>query len=209
MSRTYSSWITENVYIFINFSHLPLPYFLALVLLSVSISMIIFYVSISEGMKYWSFCVWFILLSIMSSKFINVTTNGKILRLNKISFSMSILNSICVLSMSQPLLLHQSQGYPHSSSPSLMDLSLGQISVYRLLTKTFLICPSSLCHENFTESLEKETATHSSIHAWEIPWTKEPGGLQSMGSQRVGHDWATSVCSVCAQYNEQFSFIKY
>jgi len=36
--------------------------------------------------------------------------------------------------------------------------------------------------------LEKEMATHSSIHAWKIPWTKELGGLQSMGSQRVGHD---------------------
>ena len=36
--------------------------------------------------------------------------------------------------------------------------------------------------------LEKETATHSSIHAWEIPWTEEPGGLQSMGLQIVGHN---------------------
>ena len=36
--------------------------------------------------------------------------------------------------------------------------------------------------------LEKEMATHSSILAWRIPWTKEPGELQSMGSQRVGHD---------------------
>ena len=36
--------------------------------------------------------------------------------------------------------------------------------------------------------LEKEMATHSSILAWGIPWTEEPGGLQSMGSQRVGHD---------------------
>ena len=37
--------------------------------------------------------------------------------------------------------------------------------------------------------LEKEMATHSSILAWEIPWMEEPGGLQSMGSQRVGgHD---------------------
>ena len=35
---------------------------------------------------------------------------------------------------------------------------------------------------------EKEMAIHSSILAWEIPWTEEPGGLQSMGSQRVGHD---------------------
>ena len=36
--------------------------------------------------------------------------------------------------------------------------------------------------------LEKEMATHSSILAWKIPWTEKPGGLQSMGSQRVGHD---------------------
>ena len=36
--------------------------------------------------------------------------------------------------------------------------------------------------------LEKEMATHSSILAWKIPWTGEPGGLQSMGSQRVRHD---------------------
>ena len=39
--------------------------------------------------------------------------------------------------------------------------------------------------------LEKEMATHSSIVAWKIPWTEEPGRLQSMGSQRVGHDWVT------------------
>ena len=36
--------------------------------------------------------------------------------------------------------------------------------------------------------LEKEMATHSSTLAWKIPWTEEPGGLQSMGSQRVRHD---------------------
>ena len=36
--------------------------------------------------------------------------------------------------------------------------------------------------------LEKEMATHSSILAWRIPWTEEPGGLQSMGLQRVGHN---------------------
>ena len=39
--------------------------------------------------------------------------------------------------------------------------------------------------------LEKETKTQSSILAWRIPWTEEPGGLQSMKSQRVGHDLAT------------------
>ena len=43
------------------------------------------------------------------------------------------------------------------------------------------------------DPLEKEMATHSNILAWRIPWTEEPGGLQSMGSQRVTHDWATSL----------------
>ena len=41
--------------------------------------------------------------------------------------------------------------------------------------------------------LEKEMATHSSILAWRIPWMEELDGLQSTGSQRVGHDWATSL----------------
>ena len=40
---------------------------------------------------------------------------------------------------------------------------------------------------------EKAMAPHSSTLAWKIPWTKGPGGLQSMGSRRVGHDWATSL----------------
>ena len=44
----------------------------------------------------------------------------------------------------------------------------------------------SLCWE---DPLEKEMAAHSSILAWKIPWTEEPGRLQSMGSQRVGQDW--------------------
>ena len=38
------------------------------------------------------------------------------------------------------------------------------------------------------DPLEKGMATHSSILAWRIPWTEEPGGLQSTGSQKVGHD---------------------
>ena len=49
-------------------------------------------------------------------------------------------------------------------------------------------------HETWLQSLggedplEKGMATHSSILAWKIPWTEEPGGLRSMGLQRVGHD---------------------
>ena len=48
----------------------------------------------------------------------------------------------------------------------------------------------SLGQEN---PLEKEMATHSSILAWRIPWTEEPGRLQAVGWQRLGHDWATNT----------------
>ena len=43
------------------------------------------------------------------------------------------------------------------------------------------------------DSLKKGMATHSSILAWRIPWREEPGGLQSMGLQRVGHDRVTNT----------------
>ena len=43
------------------------------------------------------------------------------------------------------------------------------------------------------DPLEKEMAIHSRTIAWKIPWTEEPGRLQAMGLQRVGHDWTTSL----------------
>ena len=43
------------------------------------------------------------------------------------------------------------------------------------------------------DPLEKEMATHSSILVWKIPWTEEPGRLQSMGSQRVRHNWVNNT----------------
>ena len=47
-------------------------------------------------------------------------------------------------------------------------------------------------------ALEKEMATHSSILAWRIPGTGEPGGLLSMGSHRVGHDWSNLAAAAAA-----------
>ena len=44
------------------------------------------------------------------------------------------------------------------------------------------------------DALEKEMATHSSVLAWKIPWTEKPSRLQSMGSQRVGHDRSDLAC---------------
>ena len=58
------------------------------------------------------------------------------------------------------------------------------------------------------DPLEKEMAIHSSIIAWKIPWTEEPGRLQSMGLQRVGHDWAASLplspCRLCSASQRQW-----
>ena len=55
--------------------------------------------------------------------------------------------------------------------------------------------------QGWEDPLEKEMAIHSSILAWKIPWMKEPGRLQSMWWQRVGHDWATSLFYLLATVN--------
>ena len=47
------------------------------------------------------------------------------------------------------------------------------------------------------DPLKEEMATHSSIPAWRIPWTEEPGGLQSVGSQGIGHNWAHTYVCIC------------
>ena len=54
----------------------------------------------------------------------------------------------------------------------------------------------SVISKRLAEMAEKAMAPHSSTLAWKIPWTEEPGGLQSMGLRRVGHDWATSLSLV-------------
>ena len=57
------------------------------------------------------------------------------------------------------------------------------------------------------DSLEKKMATHSSILAWKIPWTEEPGGLQYMGLQRVRHDWARGTHVYMNIFRCMFSYI--
>ena len=51
------------------------------------------------------------------------------------------------------------------------------------------------------DPLEKSMAIHSSILAWRIPWTEEPGGIQSMGSQRVGHNWSELSAPTLVQWS--------
>ena len=62
-------------------------------------------------------------------------------------------------------------------------------SLVAQLIKNFLAVQETQVQSlGWEDPVEKEMATHSSILAWKISWTEEPGGLQSMGSQRVGHD---------------------
>ena len=61
------------------------------------------------------------------------------------------------------------------------------VTVRHMFNFTPYLATTQYCH------LEKAMAPHSSTPAWKTPWTEEPGGLQSMGSLRVRHDWVTSL----------------
>ena len=79
--------------------------------------------------------------------------------------------------MTRPVLIHiYNSGFSRAQSEK--DLPAVQETCVRFL--------------GWEDPLEKEMATRSSTLAWKIPWMKEPGRLQPMGSKRVGHDWATS-----------------
>ena len=85
--------------------------------------------------------------------------------------------------------------------------SFSSLSAIRVVSSAYLrllifllailipVCASSspAFHMMYTAYKEKAMAPLSSTLAWKIPWMEEPGGLQSMGSHRVGHDWATSL----------------
>ena len=61
----------------------------------------------------------------------------------------------------------------------------------------------------YFHALEEEMATHSSVLAWRIPGTEEPGGLPSMGSHRVGHDWSDLAAAAAAAAGYYHDFICY
>ena len=85
--------------------------------------------------------------------------------------------------LSEPLLAsHHSSLWKDLASP-----------VAQIVKKLFAMKKTQDWSLGCEDPLEEEMATHSSILAWRPPWTEEPGGLKSMGSQRVGHDWATNT----------------
>ena len=72
--------------------------------------------------------------------------------------------------------------------PYFMACSLGASLVAQRVKHLPAMQETWVLSLGWEDPLEKEMATHSSILAWRIPWTEEPGGLQSTGLQRVGHD---------------------
>ena len=92
---------------------------------------------------------------------------------------------------------------PAPSSTGLQWLSTSPVSLslarYRASLVAQMVKHLPTLHETWVQSLggedplEKEMAIHSSALAWKSPWTEEPGRLQPMGLQRVGHDWVTSL----------------
>ena len=102
-----------------------------------------------------------------------------------ISFRMDWLDLLAVQGTLKSLLWH------HSSKASIFWHSVAQ------MVESHLQCRRSSFNPWVRKiPLEEEMETHSSILAWKIPWTEEPGGLQSMGSQRVGNDWMTNTHSL-------------
>ena len=78
--------------------------------------------------------------------------------------------------------------FRYTGSNVLLDTCLANIFPCLWLDFSFYFFNGSACSFR-----EKAMATHSSTLAWKIPWAEEPGRLQSLGLQRVGHDWATSL----------------
>ena len=98
-----------------------------------------------------------------------------------------------------------SQRVGHNWATSLSNLTIGWIQGYRIGNTERLLWrfehtgtnPLQMPKDNFIWLfyclVEKAMAPHSRTLAWKIPWTEEPGRLQSMGSLRVGHNWVTSL----------------
>ena len=93
-----------------------------------------------------------------------------------------------------------------------IDLCLSRVSIHTCICISLvaqvvknlpIVRETQVWSLGWEDPLEKEMATHSSILAWEIPRTEEPGGLQSMRSQRVGHDWVNKDNNISTEGERQ------
>jgi len=97
------------------------------------------------------------------------------------------------------LLLHRKLGLCFSFSPSGLEPNVESRTIFVLdawkvaSVTHFVVSVAGMTDDSCWEIMEKAMATHSSTLAWKIPWTEEPGGLQSMGLLGIRHDWVTSL----------------
>ena len=123
--------------------------------------------------KYWSFSF-------------NISPSNEYTGL--ISFRMDWLDLLAVQGTLKSLLQHHSSKTSSLQHSAFFTVQLSQ--PYMTTGKTIVLTKWTFVGKVMFLLL---MATHSSILAWKISWTEEPGGLQSMGSQSVGHDWATTL----------------
>ena len=97
------------------------------------------------------------------------------------------------MALSPPLLsrchnLRQFEWEPEEQESAIANVRIRPSLVAQMVKNLPAVQETRVRSLGWEDPLEMEMATHSSILAWKISWTEEPGGLQSMGSQRVGHD---------------------
>ena len=115
---------------------------------------------------------------------------------HQLSYKIHFLLHITVWSRNGSLLLHRISDDPSKWRTSLVAQTEKCLPT---MWETQVWCLG------WEDPLEKEMATHSSTLPWKIPWTEKPGSLQSMGLQRVTHDWATKL-SLSLQNDDLFNF---
>ena len=101
----------------------------------------------------------------------------------------------------------EATGHPHVHKMNLNKdvTTVGRTSLVAWMVKNLPAMPETRVWSlNWKDPLEAGMATHSSILAWRIPWTEEPGGAQSMGSQRVRHAWATKLSTTVGKINSEW-----
>ena len=114
-------------------------------------------------------------------------TTGKTIALTRWIFVSKIMSLLC--NMLSKLVIAFLPRSKHLLISWLQSPSAVILEPKKIKSVTVSTLSPSICHE----VMEKAMAPHSSTLAWKIPWTGEPGRLQSMGSLRVGHNWATSL----------------
>ena len=90
--------------------------------------------------------------------------------------------------------MYSSLPHEQKNSPMILHNLLAEASLVAQIVKSPpAMQKTQICSLGWKDPLQKGMAIHSSILAWRVPWTEEPGRLQSMASHRVGHDWATNT----------------